>query len=441
MRSEIRAMNEASGAILVVLDDDPTGCQTVHDVPVLLRWDTDQLRDALDHETCVYILHNSRSLTAPEAARLNRDVTKQVKLLVSTDRLRLISRSDSTLRGHFRAEVETLEEESGPYDGLLVVPYFGEGGRLTIDDTHFVAEGNRLVPAHETEFARDPVFGFSTAYLPDWITDQWPERWRADQVRSVSLEAIRTGGVAAVTEILLSVVDFTPVVVNATTDEDLEIMVLALQEAERQGKRFLCRTAASFVKIRAGLPDRPLYEPTADERGAGLVVVGSHVPKTTRQVARLRERLALPTLELSVERMLGTDAAIYKKEAIDQLNDWLTAGQTPLLMTERQHRRSNSDAQQLLDGQRLSAFLADVVRGLSIRPSFVVAKGGITAHDIASRGLGMNTARVLGQLQPGIPVWRAAADSRFPSLLYVVFPGNVGDDDTLADIAAQLTNR
>lgn len=434
-------MNTASGTVLVVLDDDPTGCQTVQDVPVLLRWDTELIRAVLDREPCVYILHNSRSMTAPEAARLNREIIKQVKRLVPTDKLRLISRSDSTLRGHFRSEVETLEREAGPFDGLLVVPYFGEGGRLTINDTHFVAEGNRLIPAHETEFAHDPVFGFSTAYLPDWIAQQWPERWIAEQIRSVSLDAIRTGGVAAVTGILLSLTNFTPTVVNATTDDDLDIVVLAVQEAERQGKRFLCRTAASFVKVRAGIPDLPLYEPTTDERGAGVIVVGSHVPKTTRQVARLRERSSLPTLELSVERMLGNDATMYRKETIDQLNDWLIVGETPLLMTERQHWRSNSDAEQLRDGQRLSAFLADVVRGLTVRPRFFIAKGGITSHDMASRGLGMNTARVLGQLRPGIPVWRAAADSRFPDLLYVVFPGNVGDDDTLADSVAQLTNQ
>ena len=445
-RQQIRAANKRLGLRIVVLDDDPTGCQTVHDVPVLLSWETEPLRTAIERDQCLYILHNSRSVSGNEAAQLNRAIVKQLRPLVSADALRVISRSDSTLRGHFRAEVATLEQELGldygrPFDGMLVVPYFGEGGRLTIDDTHFVAEGTQLIPAHETDFAKDPVFGFTTAYLPNWIASQWPERWSADQVRSISLDAIRTGGVDAVLAVLLSVTDFTPVVVNATADEDLEIVVLALLEAERRGKRFLYRTAASFVKIRAGITDQPLYQPTADERGAGLLVVGSHVPKSTRQVALLQEQVALPTLELSVDQILGPDEVTYRQKVVTQLTDWLAAGQTPLLMTERQHRRSQTDAQQLQDGQRISEFLADVVRSLTVRPRFVVAKGGITAHDIACRGLGIYTARVLGQLQPGVPVWRAGADSHFPGLLYVVFPGNVGDDDSLAHIAQQLMNQ
>ncbi len=161
-RGLIRAENERLGLHLVVLDDDPTGCQTVYNVPVLLSWDQSTLSKAVRENACLYVLHNSRSVTATEAEDLNHEIMDRLRPLLPDTQWRIVSRSDSTLRGHFRAEVEALEQTAGPFDGLLLAPYFGEGGRLTIDDTHYVAEDDRLIPAHETEFARDPVFGFST---------------------------------------------------------------------------------------------------------------------------------------------------------------------------------------------------------------------------------------------------------------------------------------
>ncbi len=279
----------------------------------------------------------------------------------------------------------------------------------------------------------------TTAYLPEWIAGQSGGRWKPADVQSISLHTIRTGGVATVAAVLLALTNFCPVVVNATCDEDLEIVVLGVQEAERQGKRFLYRTAASFVKIRAGLDEHPLYQPADSERGAGLVIVGSHVPKTTRQVAVLRDQRQLPEIELTLDRILN-EPVTYRKTITDQLERWLAVGQTPLVFTQRQYALTGDKTERLRLGQRVSAFLSDLVANLTIRPRFIVAKGGITAHDIARHGLMIKTARVLGQLLPGIPVWQAGEESRFPGLLYVVFPGNVGNDHALAMTLTRLSS-
>jgi uncharacterized protein YgbK (DUF1537 family) len=77
--------------------------------------------------------------------------------------------------------------------------------------------------------------------------------------------------------------------------------------------------------------------------------------------------------------------------------------------------------------------LISIVRGLQVRPRFLIAKGGITSSDVATRGLGVRRALVRGQILPGVPVWRLGAEARFPGLDYVVFPGNVGGDTALAD--------
>ena len=75
-----------------------------------------------------------------------------------------------------------------------------------------------------------------------------------------------------------------------------------------------------------------------------------------------------------------------------------------------------------------------------MRPAFLVAKGGITSSTVATHALGIRKALVLGQIQPGIPVWQADSSSKFPEIPYVVFPGNVGDRDTLRQVVEVLTN-
>ena len=44
----------------------------------------------------------------------------------------------------------------------------------------------------------------------------------------------------------------------------------------------------------------------------------------------------------------------------------------------------------------------------------------------------------MGQIQPGIPVWKLGPESRFPGLPYIIFPGNVGSDDTLKKVVKIL---
>jgi uncharacterized protein YgbK (DUF1537 family) len=89
----------------------------------------------------------------------------------------------------------------------------------------------------------------------------------------------------------------------------------------------------------------------------------------------------------------------------------------------------------------VSRAVTDVVRAaLKTRPGWVIAKGGITSHDVAVHGLGLRRAEVLGQLLPGmISVFRPTdADPDALGMPYVVFAGNVGDEQTLAEIVAKV---
>jgi uncharacterized protein YgbK (DUF1537 family) len=89
-------------------------------------------------------------------------------------------------------------------------------------------------------------------------------------------------------------------------------------------------------------------------------------------------------------------------------------------------------------GQKISKGLIRIIQRIQISPRYVLAKGGITSSDIATRALNVKKANVLGQILPGVPVWKLGAESRFPNLAYIVFPGNVGDDHALVDVVRQL---
>jgi uncharacterized protein YgbK (DUF1537 family) len=104
-------------------------------------------------------------------------------------------------------------------------------------------------------------------------------------------------------------------------------------------------------------------------------------------------------------------------------------------------RRLVTGQDNLAIGRTVTDALIAVVRGLSVQPRFVIAKGGITSHEVAQRGLGAARATVLGQLQPGVPVWRleSGPDLRSAGVPYVVFPGNVGGPTGLLDAARALS--
>ena len=437
-----REVREANTKV-VVLDDDPTGTQTVHDLWVLTHWSPEALREALSDERGVfYILTNSRSLPERRAVALVREIAANLATVATQVgcRLEVISRSDSTLRGHFPAEVdalqETLEQYLGcRYDGLLICPFFLEGGRFTAHDVHWVSEGENLIPVGQTEYARDATFGYRASNLRQWVAEKTRGRIPAGEVGSISLETIRIQGPDGVLRVLRQVRAARVAVVNAVSYRDMEVVVAALLRAEAEGQRFLLRTAASFVRRRAGLGARALLtseEMAGDREGAGLIVVGSYVDKTTRQLQQALTLPGLEGLELQVARVLdASQIAIEITRISAAANAALAAGRDALIYTSRDRITAYGQAGDLDIGTQVSQALVEVVRRIAVGPRYIIVKGGITASDVATKGLDVRRAWVLGQILPGVPVWRLGEESRFPGAPYVVFPGNVGDDESL----------
>jgi uncharacterized protein YgbK (DUF1537 family) len=440
---------------LVVLDDDPTGTQTVHDMPVLTTWDVAALKaEFAQPGPCFYILTNSRSLVATDAKALNHEIATNLRTAAGARPFTVVSRSDSTLRGHFPLETDVLTEELGPFDATLIIPYFEAGGRYTIHDVHYVAEGDKLTPAAETPFAKDAVFGYANSNLREWVEEKTRGRVKADDVASVSLRTIRVGGPQAVCDQLLGLAKGSTCIVNAAALTDMDVFALGLLMAEQQGSRFLLRSAAQIVAARLGLDARPLLtseDLMTDSAGGGLIIVGSYVPKTTEQLERLLGR-ATSLSPLSVSQG-DRDVVLPVPDLLDAskrpqcldnalaaIHEALRANRNAIVFTSRELVTGTDSASNLDIGNSVSAALVEIVQRLEVRPRYLIAKGGITSSDIATKGLGVKRAIVLGQILPGVPTWRVCEETRFPGMPYIVFPGNVGGPAALTDAVARLSS-
>ena len=257
--STVRAAAIELGTLLVVLDDDPTGTQSVADLPVLTQWDRSDFDWALAQGApAVYVLTNTRSLDPDEAAERNRQIVTNASASAAALGVTLgfVSRSDSTLRGHYPLETDviaqTLADAAGErVDGVVIVPAFPDAGRVTIGGVHYMRAGDSLTPIAETEFAKDATFGYSSSSLSAWVEEKSSGRFREEDVVVLDLSIIRSGA-AAIAAALSGVSDSTPIVADAVSEDDLRLLSLGLIESESRGKRFLYRVGPPFVRARIG---------------------------------------------------------------------------------------------------------------------------------------------------------------------------------------------
>ncbi|MCW8963354.1 MAG: four-carbon acid sugar kinase family protein [Gammaproteobacteria bacterium] len=432
---------------IIVLDDDPTGSQTVHSCLLLTRWDVDTLKEGLrDKAPLFFVLTNTRGIDAESAANITREVC--INLKQALDELAaagqvinplVVSRSDSTLRGHYPVETDVIAEELGPFDAHFMVPAFFEGGRFTKDSVHYLVVDDVPVPVHKTEFARDSVFGYQHSYLPDYVEEKTRGRIQSGDVERFQLEDVRGDSLAR----LMKLENNACCVVDCETQDDLNHFSNQLMEAASQGKRFLFRSAASLLTALAQLPPQPVKAEdmsryVSDAR-PGVVLVGSHVQKTTQQLHELLKMPGLRPVEIDVDQIEKQRDKLFESVMEDIIETHLS-GDTVVIFTSRVEKTFASQADRLDFGIQVSNFLMDIVRNLPVRVGFLISKGGITSNDVLSKGLNLRASRVVGQILPGCSVVRCASDhERFADLPVVIFPGNVGDEFSLAKAYERLT--
>lgn len=438
---------------IIVLDDDPTGVQTVHNISVYTDWSAESIEAGFKEDNSMFfILTNSRSFTAEETEKAHKEIATIINETAKKfdKEYMIISRGDSTLRGHYPLETKVLKEtienlSKVSFDGEVILPFFQEGGRFTINNVHYVQYGEELVPAGETEFAKDRTFGYQASNLAEWAEEKSNGRYKAADATLLTLEEIRSLNIDSLVFKLLNVSDFNKVVVNAVDYLDVKVVVIALVRAMRAGKKFMFRSAAALTKVIGGVSDRPLL--TREElvkdhsQNGGLIMIGSHVKKTTEQFEELKKCDFVHFIEFDVHLVLNDEAFQAEVNRIVNLtNELIAKGQTVSVYTRRERLDlgENKKEEELLLSVKISNAVTSIVQRLEVRPSFIIAKGGITSSDIGTNGLGVKHAIVAGQVKPGIPVWYTGDDSKFPKLPYVIFPGNVGTKTTLQEVAEIL---
>jgi uncharacterized protein YgbK (DUF1537 family) len=322
---------------------------------------------------------------------------------------------------------------------------------------HWMRTPDGLIPVAHSEFARDASFGYVNSDLREWVAEKTRGRVDAAQVAQVTLRDIRTGGPERVQRILMELGHARPVVVDAVDDADLAVVTVAIVRAEAAGKTFVYRVGPSFVRARCGqravAPVEPerlarfAADPAAGGRTSarrGLLVVGSHVGLTTRQLDVLRARGRISELELEVpllllederERHVADVAARAGATLADPANE-----RDVVIRTSRALVTGRSASDSLAIARVVSGALVSTVRAVlaQVRPAFVLAKGGITSSDTATHALEIRRAWARGTVLPGIvSVWEPVAGPA-TGIPFIVFAGNVGDDTALADVVALL---
>ena len=430
----------AASSKIIVIDDDPTGSQTVHSCPLLLRWDAATLAAGLRHPSpLLFLLANTRALAPEAAAERVRQICRALAAalpLAGIERWWLVSRGDSTLRGHFPLEVEVIAAELGPFAATLLIPAFFEGGRTTVEGVHRL-HGQ---PVHETAFARDRLFGYASSDLPVWVEEKSGGRIAAHQVQRLTgaeLDyAVSDGGQALAER--LAALDGGPVV---AVDGERPEQLAALAQVVRQAwpRAVLSQSAASWIQALAALPPQPLAGAglaRLRRPKPGLVLVGSHVPLADAQLTQLLTEPRCVGLELPVAKLARLlegplpELLLASLEAdwLVQLRRVLAQGQTPVLYTSRGELQCSSVAQRRRLGDALAALMARLAAALAPQLGYLISKGGITTHTLLADGLALAAVELQGQLLPGLSLVLADLPEPLPVL---TFPGNLGDGDTL----------
>jgi len=417
---------------VVILDDDPTGTQAVSGVPVITRATPAALAWAFTTSPRgFFVLTNSRSLDEEAMTDLTRTVVVEVLRAAEGRAVRFVSRSDSTLRGHVVAEPEAIRagyRMAGlPAPAMTVfVPAFPRAGRVTRGGVHLLQDTDGEIPAHESHYATDATFGYATSSLPALVAARSHGALTEGDVAVVTAESVATALREGSSPWLAC---------DAEDDDDLAAIATAIREADPHGEQAIVRASPGILPALLGLsPSTELPRDGEAPRRGGLVIVGSHVAQTTRQLARLVEGGGITLLTLDVERLVDAGADLVERIVEELTADAIAAlaASHVVIATGRTVRSFTDPDQSLAFAREVSDALVAVTRRVNERcdVAFVVAKGGITSSDIATRALGIERAIVRGRVGAGI-VWDPVDGLARAPLALV--PGNIGDDDGLVE--------
>ena len=436
----------------VVIDDDPTGSQTVHDCLLLLKWDFATLVKGFEAESNLFfILANTRSLSENDAKLTIEEICKNLKAVIASeayeDEIIFISRGDSTLRGHNFLEPIAINNCLGPFDATFHIPAFIEGKRFTINGSHFVDK----IPINQTIFARDKIFGYETSNIKNLLFQKSKFQINLDDIQNLllsDLEILNDEENNIVFKKLKNLKNNKHVIVDVKDYSHLKKFSLIIKKLTKQ-KKFLFRTAASFISSisekKSNPHDEILFSNLRIKNKEksflpGLVIVGSYVELSTLQLKNLLEISTCMPIELDVFEFFRITSSennqkqrnLFKNEFLSKIRFSFEIGKTPVLFTSRKFM-SLDDSEQFNFYNSLALFIAELVADLKYEIGYLISKGGITTNVILSNGLNADYVYLEGQILTGISVvtYNLKNDQKLP---IVTHPGNIGPKDSLVNI-------
>ncbi|MBN18798.1 MAG: hypothetical protein CL758_04905 [Chloroflexi bacterium] len=439
---------------LAVIDDDPAGTQAVADVTVMNTWDYDSILELLNlPEKALFFNTNNRTLNQFEA----REIIKNTIILIEqvsdllTSNIDILYRFDSTLRGHFKLILEThLQETKSELNGVIFVPYFSEGRRYTINNIQYVTEydSNKdeeiLIPVSDSEFSKDKNFSYTNSNLINWVSEQLGDIDYIKKIKSISIDDIRKGGPDKIQSILNSLSKDQLCIVNAISMKDIEVVAYSLMKVKKNDKKFLYITASSFIRVLLGQKNKPFLNRKSlnlkSNKGA-LIVVGSYVEKTNQQLKKLLESSYVFPIQINIENIILKNQKLNLQEIYkiaNLIDQNLKLKKNVVIYTNRKFvKLVNCDSREI--GVKILQCLVNIIDNMQIEPNYIICKGSTTADYISKYNFKTSKAKVLGQVVPGVSVWELGLDSSIPYMKFVVFAGNVGDNNSLVEVVENLS--
>jgi len=443
----------------VVIDDDPTGSQTVYDCLLLLKWDCATLAKGFESKSNLFfILANTRSLLENDAKLTIEEICKNIKTVISSyayeEEIIFISRGDSTLRGYNFLEPITLNSCLGPFDATFHIPAFIEGKRLTINGLHFVDK----TPVHKTIFARDKIFGYETSNVKNLLFKKSKSKINIEDIQNLLLsdiEMLNDEENNIVFKTLKNLKNNKHVIVDVENYSQLKKFSLVVKKLIKH-KKFLFRTAASFISSiseKKSVFQSEIFFSNLRIRNKeknflpGLIIVGSYVELSTIQLNNLLEISNCNPIELDVFEFFKISSSknnnkrrnLFKNKFLKEIRFSFEKGKTPVLFTSRKFM--SLDYSELFHFYNsLACFIAELVADLKYEIGYLISKGGITTNVILSNGLNADYVYLEGQILTGISVvtYNLKNDAKLP---IVTHPGNIGTKDSLVNIWKVFENK
>ena len=447
---------------IIIIDDDPTGSQTVNGCNLILRWDYETLLKGLkDSSNLLFILANTRSLSKKDVKIRLKEICSALREIMNNSSFAeedfvLISRGDSTLRGHNFVEPDIINELLGPFDATFYIPAFMEGNRTTINGIHFVDN----IPINKTIFSKDKIFGFNTSNIKELISEQSNHQLNFNDIENIFIqdfEFLESNQINKLSMYIEKLKDNKKVIVDIINYSQLDKFSNIIKSLLNK-KRFLFRSSASFISSLSNIKytqkdyiyfSQLRRKNNIDQIMKGLIVIGSYVELTTLQLNKVLEISLCEPIEINVLKLYE----LFKLEDnLDQLNSFkqlllnsvrniLGQESIPVLFTSRDivSPIDNNDLIRFQDF--LSAFLAEIVSAIKYEIGYLISKGGITTHTIISKGLKADSVYLEGQILPGVSLVTFNLLEQKGKLPIVTFPGNIGNNMSLVKALEILENK